>query len=150
MIIGGIDPGLKGGIAVQNEDGEVFAYKMPETKADILELLRELFPMGSDAVVYCEKVGRPRPGSASGAVATFANHCGHLEMALLAIPIRHQYVSPTVWMKISAAGAPKGDGNKTKRKNFIKTRMQERFPGLKITHATSDALGILAYAIGDL
>ena len=39
--------------------------------------------------------------------------------------------------------------DKTARKNEIKRQMQARYPGIKITLSTSDALGILTWAIAN-
>ena len=82
----GIDPGLKGGIAVLEARGDVVeVVTMPQTPLDILAFLRAY--NAEQCVAYLEDVGHGMPGQSSKATATFARHCGHLEMALLALGI---------------------------------------------------------------
>lgn len=144
----GIDPGSKGGIAVLDMDGNVmFVGKMPETQQDILDCLRkfsgtELF--GSEAVCYLEKVGTGMPGQSSSATATFARHCGHLEMALLALGIKTNDVTPNKWEKSYQLGKS-SDCSKTEWKNKLKAKAQQLFPKEKVTLAVCDALLLAEY-----
>ena len=139
----GIDPGSLGGIAVLDMDGGVVSVsKMPGTPQDILEHLRkfagtELF--GSEAVCYLEKVGTGMPGQSSKATATFARHCGHLEMALLALGIKTNDVTPNKWEKTYQLGKSTGI-SKTEWKNKLKSKAQQLFPKEKVTLAVCDAL----------
>ena len=147
-LIIGIDPGGNGGIAVLGLDGSVVSVaKMPETPNDILEYLRkyggtELF--GTDAVCYMEKVGNGIPGQSSKATATFARHNGHLEMALLALGIKTNEVTPQKWMKYYQLGKS-SDYSKGEWKNRLKSKAQQLFPKEKVTLAVSDALLIAEY-----
>lgn len=144
----GIDPGSNGGIAVLDIDGNVVSVtKMPETPQDILEYLRryggtELF--GGDAVCYMEQVGHGMPGQSSKATATFARHCGHLEMALLALGISTNTVTPNKWEKTYQLGKS-GDYSKTEWKNRLKAKAQQLFPKERITLAVCDALLLAEY-----
>ena len=139
----GIDPGANGGIAVLDIDGNVIdVRRMPDTPQDILEHLRkfagtELF--GSEAVCYMEKVGTGMPGQSSKATATFARHCGHLEMALLALGIKTNDVTPNKWEKTYQLGKSTGI-SKTEWKNKLKSKAQQLFPKEKVTLAVCDAL----------
>lgn len=141
-----IDPGLSGGIAWFDVGvGKVDAIKMPATPMDLLTFVRELWRED----VYClmENVGGSRPGNAAKGARTFAVHQGHLEMALLATGISTQKVTPVKWMNHLVPGRTKGAENYSKRKNQIKAAVQARYPHLKVTLATADALGILIYAL---
>lgn len=141
----GIDPGLNGGIAVLNKNGGVESVcKMPETPQDILEWLEEY--SGYNCVCVLEDVGHGMPGQSSKATATFARHNGHLEMALLALSIRTEKVTPQKWQKIYQLGSSKGV-EKNAWKNKLKAKAQQLFPSLgkNITLSTCDALLLAEY-----
>jgi hypothetical protein len=139
----GIDPGQSGGIAWIDEKGRACAEKMPETLADLWELLQSVkhgqsvLPKESDCRAFIEQVhSSPQMGVKSA--FTFGQGFGHLEMALTAAGIPFERVRPQAWQK--ALGClTKGDKNVSKRK------AQELFPSLKITHATADSLLIAEY-----
>ena len=142
----GIDPGLKGGIAVLDGSGSVVEVdNMPETPRDILDFLGEY--SGRDAVCVLEDVGHGIPGQSSKATATFARHNGHLEMALLALSIPTEKVTPQKWQKVYQLGSSKGI-DKRVWKNKLKAKAQQLFPSLgkKVTLSTCDALLIAEYA----
>lgn len=144
----GIDPGSLGGIAVLGDDGSVVSVsKMPQTPQDILEYLRrwcgtEMF--GSSVVCYMEKVGTGMPGQSSKATATFARHCGHLEMALLSLGIKTNEVTPQKWQKAYQLGRS-SEYSKTEWKNRLKALAQQLFPREKVTLMVADALLIAEY-----
>lgn len=133
-----IDPGANGAIAVKYPDGQVYTHKMPDTPADILDLLMALAP----ATAIIEKVGGYMPGNSGPASVKFARHCGHLDMALLASRIPSYAVAPGVWQK--SLGALSKD--KSERKRQIKDMMQRLYPSLKVTLINADALGMLSWA----
>ena len=147
-LILGIDPGNNGGIAVLDTDGNVISLtKMPDTPQDILEYLRkycntEMF--GNTVICYMEKVGTGIPGQSSKATATFARHCGHLEMALMALGITTNEVTPQRWMKYYQLGKS-SDYSKNEWKNRLKAKAQQLFPREKVTLAVADALLISEY-----
>jgi len=136
-----IDPGASGGIASIGRDGRLTLTKMPETPADILGYM---IGFSTSSLAYIEKVGSSRPGNAAKAMTTFARHCGHLEMALLAARIPAKEVTPQKWMKW--LGIPPGLELKD-RKNRIKAAMQKRWPSVTVTLWNADALAILTYAM---
>jgi len=141
----GIDPGLSGGIAVLEPDGSVVeAVKMPGTMMDIYNFLKGY--SGSGYVCYMEQVGHGMPGQSSKATATFARHCGHLDMALLALGIATNTVTPNKWEKSYQLGRSK-EYSKTEWKNRLKAKAQQMFPsiGKKITLSTCDALLLAEY-----
>ena len=140
MIIA-IDPGAGGGIAWRSPHETIHCVPMPATVSDIKAFLRALD--GYSIAAWTENVGGYMPGNSGPAAVKFARHVGNIEGLLVGLDIPFQRVAPQTWMK--ALGTPPKD--KTTRKNWIKSRMQERYPHLKITLKTSDALGILTWAL---
>lgn len=147
MKVLGIDPGINGGIAVMDGNHRVLdVLCMPETPMDILEFLRGY--AGGIVVVYMEDVGRGMPGQSSSATAKFARHCGHLEMALLALGMRTVKVTPQKWEKMYQLGRS-SDYEKSEWKRRLKSKAQELFPdlGRKVTLSTCDALLLALYGV---
>lgn len=141
-----IDPGKTGGIAWKSflDDERVNAYKMPVTPKEIHDAIRDYWPGDVMRIhAYIENV-HARPKNGSMANFKLGNNFGHLEMALIAAGISFERVSSVKWMR--GLGVP-AKLEHTVRKNWIKGRMQERYPGLKVTLATADALGILTWAM---
>jgi len=138
MITIGVDPGANGGIAVIDEKGNAYAEKIPETLQDLFELLNS-YSVGYDrnCRAYLEQVhSSPQMGVKSA--FSFGNSFGHLEMALTACGIPFERVRPQVWQK--ALGClTKGN------KNITKTKAQEMFPSIKVTHAIADSLLIAEF-----
>ena len=93
--------------------------------------------------VYIEKVGTYVPGNSGPAAAKFARHCGHIEALLYAFQLDAIEVTANKWMK----GIGTWPKDKAQRKRAIKEAMQKRYARCKVTLATSDALGILTYAL---
>lgn len=142
MTIVAIDPGASGGIAWH--DGEtVQCAKMPDTISDLCDLLMDLLLQSPEFRVVLERVGFHVKGNSASASCKFARHCGQIEGALAGMNISFSDVAPQRWMK-SLGALPK---DKADRKRRIKEIVQSRYPYLKITNATADALGILAYAL---
>lgn len=139
----GIDPGKHGGIAVMGADGEVLdVVKMPETPQDLLDFLERY---KDDSFCTLERVGG-MPGNGGSAMFNFGKGYGHLQMALLALHIPTEDVTPNKWEKTYQLGSS-GKYTKTEWKNRLKAKAQQMFPhlGKKITLATCDALLICEY-----
>lgn len=139
----GIDPGKHGGIAVMGADGEVLdVVKMPETPQDLLDFLEHY---KDDSFCTLERVGG-MPGNGGSAMFNFGKGYGHLQMALLALHIPTEDVTPNKWEKTYQLGSS-GKYTKTEWKNRLKAKAQQMFPhlGKKITLATCDALLICEY-----
>lgn len=139
----GIDPGKHGGIAVMGADGEVLdVVKMPETPQDLLDFLEQY---KDDSFCILERVGG-MPGNGGSAMFNFGKGYGHLQMALLALHIPTEDVTPNKWEKTYQLGSS-GKYTKTEWKNRLKAKAQQMFPhlGKKITLATCDALLICEY-----
>jgi Holliday junction resolvasome RuvABC endonuclease subunit len=146
-IVIGIDPGLGGGLAFSlapYSNLHADAVKMPDTPKGIYDLLQSLVKDRVSPICYCEQVGTYRPGNSAVSACKFAKHTGILEMALIALQIPSFYVTPNKWMTSVLGTVPK---EKPERKKFIKNRMEQQYPQLKVTLLTADALGILTYGI---
>lgn len=139
-----IDPGASGALAWMDLKEEVAQVeKMPKGMTAQADCLRELAASHKDIVAFVEKTGTVRPSDAKPAAAKFARHCGHLEAMLYCFGMPTIQVAPSVWQK-SLGSLPREKG---KRKKRIKEVMARRFPALKVTLSTADALGILTYAM---
>jgi len=146
MTVIGIDPGQSGGIA-WTQDGVMRVAKMPETLADLWDLIFRkiacqapryaIDPAKECLKAYIEQVG-PMPKQGVVSVFKFGRGYGNLEMALTAASIPFERVTPQKWQKAMGC-MTKGDKNVSKRK------AQELYPHLKPTHATADALLIATY-----
>ena len=128
----GIDPGLSGGVAYLDTDIPVpVAYRMPETERDLWDLLDEMKGWGAERAVL--ELVRSSPQMGVTSAFTFGRGLGGIRMALIGLGIPFEEVSPVKWQR--ALGClSKGQKNVTKRK------AQETFPGVKVTHATADAM----------
>lgn len=157
-----IDPGANGGIAWITDGGATKCADMPDTPKDIFDLLQDIIDGCQGAGCMIEQVGGYMPGNSGPAAAKFARHCGHLDMALLALGVSHSSILPAKWEhwfigkpvypKIPAETKPADRrrilaDRKRERKNKIKAKAQAMFPGVRVTLKTADALGMLAYAV---
>ncbi len=113
---------------------------MPETAHDTAELLRRLqgaFRPGDRAVM--EKVNS-MPSDGHMQAFRFGENFGVLQGLLAGLGIPYDFASPQAWQKrVGALPKEKGD-----RKNALKAFAQRRYPHLKVTLATADALAMLA------
>jgi hypothetical protein len=137
-----IDPGANGGIAWV-EDFTIHAAPMPDGMTEQADTIREIWVNGKIKKAVIEKTGSYVPGNSGPAAATFARHCGHIEAILYMLSLPTIQVAPQIWQK-SLGSLPK---DKKERKNAIKEQMARRYPYLKVTLKTADALGILTYAL---
>lgn len=136
-----IDPGHTGGIAVFHGHKDVSVYDLEkDLKLMYMQLSKYTY---TDPIVFVEDVGYHVRGNNAQASATFARHCGHIEMALTAHGYNWGKVKPIVWMKHALpAGRPR---TYAKRKAWIRDKMQSRFPDLRVTLKNADALGLLLH-----
>jgi hypothetical protein len=141
----GLDPGASGGIAVlMPEPPYVAVTAMPATARDVYDWLRDHAP-GATAVI--EKVGgfvagNPTPGSA---MFKFGVSAGHLQGFLIALGIPHEEVTPRRWQQALGIPGRKHTETKGQWKSRLKDVAQRRFPDVKVTLATADALLIALY-----
>lgn len=139
----GIDPGASGGFAWLDGEGTVRAEPMPEGLSAQADRLRSLAAELPGLAAALEKTGTYVPGNGGPATATFARHCGNLEGILYVLGISTTQVAPTLWQK-ALGELPK---EKPERKRAIRELMARRYPNLSVTLKTSDALGILTWAM---
>ena len=149
-----IDPGASGGIAVHSQ-GKTYCYPMPETQGDVLETLSEIVKSNefegspeSDIVCTLEQVGgfagTGQPGSA---MFKFGENYGFIKGVVQALGIRLELVRPQTWQRGFGLGTKAACASKSEWKNKLKAEAQRRFPQLKVTLKTADALLILDWAM---
>lgn len=150
MYILGIDPGKNGGLCILSTDinDVVMLDKMPQTPTDLsnkLESIRENFwPIKC----YLEKVGG-MPGQGGVAMFNFGYNFGQLVQALTDYKIPHELVTPQKWQTATYCRGKSGE-SKTAHKNRIKDMAKRKYPNVKITLATADAVMIACYALAKL
>ena len=140
----GIDPGKNGVIGIiYNETA--YCLKCPTTIAEMANEISSIKQIAPDITVQAiiEKVhSMPKQGVKS--VWTFGANYGQWLGILASNKIPYVQVSPQKWMRLYQPLSK----DKKERKNQLKHQAQQRFPELKITLATSDAL-LLAYYLKD-
>jgi len=143
-----IDPGKRGGIAYQLEDGEYHSVPMPETPGDILETLRTIKAISGPCIVcYLEEcikyAGKEQSGSSA---IVYGRNYGFIEGVVQTLGIKLYLVRPQAWQKALKLGTRNG-ATTTQWKNKLKAQAQRLFPTEKVTLKTADALLILEYAL---
>ena len=146
MNIIAIDPGMSGGIAWRI-NGCYGAYPMPVTTPEIAAGLSIIAP--ANTRVYIEKVGGvhgsdPKALMRLKGVLSIRQQFGELRGICIALGLSIEEVTPQKWMNKVCPGHPTSASGKLK--NYIKGKVQERYPMVNPTLKTADALGILWYA----
>ena len=146
----GIDPGKGGGVA-WTFGNDVHVKAMPETEGDLRDFLNGVTTVLMEVVVVIEDIPVyvPMPGTVPVAkqVSTAAklhDNFGFLKGFLMARGAVIHTVKPQKWQKDLGIGTKSGKPTKV-WKNQLKNEAQKRFPGVKVTLATSDALLLLDY-----
>ena len=124
---------------------------MPDTQGDLLSLLRDIKTAadveGHGALCVLEEVngfaGKAQPGSA---MFRFGEHFGFIKGVVQTLGLKLVLVRPQTWQKGFGLGTASRCASKTEWKNKLKAEAQRRFPHLRVTLKTSDALLILEYA----
>ena len=160
-----IDPGASGGLAWRSNDGTVYAVAMPDGMTATVDTLRSIAASNPGIRATVEKVGDYMPGNSGPAAVTFAEHCGGLRWSLYALGIpQDREPAPRTWQK--AIGVPVEPplskdmdkdakrrelaARKQRRKKWVQDAMARRYPHLRVTLATADALGILTWREGQV
>ena len=137
----GIDPGKMGGVAfIYNNNYHV--VQCPNTVAEMANELILLNDMAPDISKYAviESV-HSMPGQGVKSCFTFGQGYGQWLGILATLKIPYIQVTPHKWMKYyGSQPKPKKD-----RKNHLKHLAQQRFPSVKITLATADAILLANY-----
>ena len=87
-----------------------------------------------------------KEGNPGSAMFKFGYGAGVLIGALLGLKIPIEEPRPQTWQKGLSCGSSKSYSSKTEWKNHLKGMAQKKFPDIKVTLNTSDALLILSYA----
>ena len=83
------------------------------------------------------------PLDSSKAAFSFGENFGMIQLALAALEIPHDWVTPQTWQKEMNLNGKYA--TKVIRKNAHKAAAQRLYPDIKITHANADALLIAEY-----
>lgn len=143
----GIDPGASGGIAIINNDLKLpQTFKMPKDVTQFRDIL--LNYKNQKTIVFIEKVSmwfsdNDNPGK-QFRVRKMLDNYAELKTVVKLIGFDLVEVTPGTWLKMHGL---KNIKNRTDRKNRNKTHANYFYPGMKITHAISDALLIMQYGI---
>lgn len=147
MSLHALDPGKEGGLASYIL-GTVEAHPLPDDEIKLRDLL--ISRIEPEDTVYLEQVngfmGRKRPGATMFA---FGQSYGFIRGVVLSILKDKEQlidVMPRVWQEaLGLKNTAKLE--KAAWKRTLKAEAQRRFPHLKITLSTSDALLILEHAL---
>lgn len=136
----GIDNGSSGGIATLTDDNIFRVDPMPATDVDVLTIF-EMIAAGDGfkpkVFAYLEHAQAfPKMGVTSA--FNYGKGYGAMQMALVAARIPFDIIVPRKWQ--AGLGCLTGGD-----KNVSKRRAEQLFPGIKITHATADALLIAEF-----
>lgn len=146
MIIS-VDPGKSGAIAVRCSDQSLEVYPMPKTEDELVALVAELVESEPGATAYVERVGgfagRGQPGSA---MFTFGWWAAGPYFLLRAWAIRVVMVPPQVWMKTLGLPTTRTKLGAPAWKSLLHQEAIRRYPGIRFTKQTADALLLLDVA----
>lgn len=124
--------------------------KLLHTQGDTIALIRSIKQAADAEGVVCVCIlelvggfiGKAQPGSA---MFKFGENYGFLKGCIQALGIRLELVRPQVWQKSFGLGTAANCASKSVWKNKLKAEAQRRFPDLRVTHKTADALLILEW-----
>ena len=145
MIIIGIDPGAKGGVAIYDETKDkLILHKCPETPKDMAAIINTAKVKDENVFCVIEKV-HAFPTDARSSAFKFGCNFGKWLGILGAYNISTLEVTPQVWMR------PLQPLSKIKRerKNQLKQIAINLFPENKITLSTSDAALMVVWYINN-
>ena len=149
----GIDPGQSGGLILLSQidgiksfnDGIVSvqeAIPMPSTERDIWEWFSHL-PVSLVGAAIEKVHSMPQQGVAS--TFKFGVGYGGLRMALIAVGVPFESVTPQAGQKGLGIPKRKKTETPTQWKNRLKSKAQELFPKITVTLKIADALLIAEY-----
>lgn len=121
---------------------------MPDTEADIIDLIRSIMVRDIDTLVVIEEVGGfcgvGQPGSA---MFKFGFSAGFLRGVVMSCGCRVEIVRPQKWQKHFSLGTSNQAGGKAEWKRKLKAEAQRRYPNLDITLKTADAVLLMDYGL---
>lgn len=138
MKIIGVDPGDSGAISVLEGD-LVHHCRLDLTERDVCDFL--VGHKGTPSFAYLERV-HSFPGQGVSSSFKFGVSYGFLRGLLIGLQIPFEEVSPHKWQLALGCARPAGQPkeSQTDHKNRTKSRAQQLFPGIKVTHAIADSL----------
>ena len=145
----GIDPGVKGGIALISATGRpITAVNMPDTEQGIVDTIRRIVKKegklhvwaGVEFIIDCIPPGRSTPKKA----AVLADNWGFCKGVLRALDVATEQITPRDWQTEFDLYGQKF-ATQTDKKNAHKEVATALFPTVKMTHFISDALLIAEY-----
>jgi hypothetical protein len=152
MLYVGIDPGASGGLAALSPDGKIVSFKSIKDEKTIWEWINHFRSLGQGVAVI-EKVsgyigGEGQPGSA---MFNFGQSYGFLRGCLVASGHTENetfhVVPPQEWQRALSIPKRVRLESRTAWKGRLKKEAERRFPSLKVTLATADALLIALYCL---
>lgn len=153
-----IDPGASGGLAWNARGIGICVAPMPDSEAGVVTLLKQILLDGGNHIETTqirvsmelvtgyvaqrpdEEEERREPGNT---MFKFGRGTGVIIGACLAMGVTVEEIAPRTWQKPYCI--PKGP--KPMRKKYLKAMAQRRFPGVKVTLKTCDALLIREFAV---
>lgn len=150
MIIA-IDPGANGGYAVQFDDGRVIAEKLPATDGEFIEHmmdLKALIHWSFSPICVIEGQTFCAGGRCSApAIGKFGDSVGFVRGVCQALGFVLLRPKPQEWQKPFGLGGRKSCESQTAWKQKLRGEAERRYPGIKVTLATADALLMLSWYI---
>jgi hypothetical protein len=141
-----IDPGVNGGIA-WGATALSSCMGMPDSDTEIAEEIGILYSMRPGIKCIIEDVpkfvGEALPGAK---IFPLAFNCGLVRGIAVSLRMPVILVRPQDWQKHFRLGTKGDTSGTTEWKNKLKAEAQRRYPHLKVTLKTADALLLLAYA----
>jgi hypothetical protein len=137
-----VDPGVSGGVAVLNDNGDLETSAMPKTHNEIFDMLLNIREAGIRKIALENIVlftGQNRPGAR---MIVYGVNFGFLQGVIVALGFTLTLVTPQQWQRalnLSNTGVPRN-----KWKAHLATVAREKFPKAKITLQTADAALIAA------
>jgi hypothetical protein len=148
-----IDPGVNGGIAWDTAQlascmgmpgSDTETAEEIERLAEMDDVLRRIRPGIKCIIEDVPKfVGRALPGST---IFPLAFNCGLVRGIAVSLRMPVILVRPQDWQKHFRLGTKGDTSGTTEWKNRLKAEAQRRYPHLKVSLKTADALLLLAYA----
>ena len=148
----GIDPGIKGGIAVITPK-RVYTYPMPDTEYEMwgrIEAIAVKFQAGKTHAMIEKVHSMPSQSAQSG--FTFGMGYGGIRMAVIGCHLSLQEATPQRWMKALSVGRRLKSMTTTQWKKKLVGIAQRLYPNAKAwkenksyQYAVSDALLIAHY-----
>ncbi len=143
-----IDPGASGGYAMKhNENSSVAVGKLPDNDAETIDMLREFRGQADECEFVIEAVASFGGPGIAASMSKLFGHKRFMEGAAMAMGYRVVNVAPQKWQKHFSLGKKKDCASASEWKRKLRSEAQKRFPYIRVTMETADALLILEHAM---